>query len=250
MRISTGTTRAHHVRRTALAAAVLAAALSTTACGITEVSKDPSVTSTTSASTAPTASAAPSTTGPAAGGTAPSAPSASGTTGTPTSAPSAAAYATVTTAAARKPAGQGAAVATCTGAHTRVVVNRPARPINHLLLTATNKGSASCDLHGAPYLRFDQDQAATAVDDSTRLQSVIRLAPGRSAYASVVLVGERTGDEVNGRTASRLGVHFAAADGAGSVGPSVRLKLPSGTYLTDDARVMHWTESLEDALAY
>lgn len=237
MRIFTGTTRAHHVRRTALAAAVLAAALSATACGITEVSKAPSATSTTSATTAPTASAAPSATGPAAGSTGSSAPSAD-------------AHANVTATAARKPGGQGAAVATCTGANTRVVVNRPARPVNHLLLTATNKGSASCDLYGAPYLRFDQDQAATAIDDSTRRQSVIRLAPGRSAYASVVLMGERTGDEVNGRTPSRLGVHFAAADGAGSVGPSVRLKLPSGTYLTDDARVMHWTESFDDALAH
>ncbi|MFF8385029.1 DUF4232 domain-containing protein [Streptomyces kanasensis] len=258
------TTHTSRIRRTTIAAALLTAALSTSACGITEVSKDPaSAVPAGTAVTAPAPSTAPVSPGGDTTGT-PRVPGGSSTdgSGTPgTAAPSAPAagsaaadrQATGGMPTAHRPNGgktAAAAVATCTGANTRVVVQRPVRPINHLLLTATNKGSAPCDLHAAPYLRFDQAHAPTAVDDSTRQQSVIRLAPGGSAYASVVLMGERTGGEVNGRTASRLGVHFASANGAGSTGPSVQLTLPSGTYLTDDARVMHWTESFEDATSY
>ncbi|WP_267486763.1 DUF4232 domain-containing protein [Streptomyces sp. DH12] len=272
MRTST-TAHTSRVRRTAIATALLAAALSTSACGITEVSKDPAsaapagnavtapAPSTTHSSPGAAATGTTGTTGTAGatGTTGGSATGGSGTPGTAVSSAPAAGGATADrqttggTPTAHRPNGgktASAAVATCTGANTRVVVQRPARPINRLLLTATNKSSSPCDLYAAPYLRFDQDHAATAVDEATRPHSVIRLAPGRSAYASVMLMGERTGGEVNGRTASRLGVHFANANGTGSTGPSVQLTLPSGTYLTDDARVTYWTESFEDATSY
>ncbi|UUS31586.1 MULTISPECIES: DUF4232 domain-containing protein [Streptomyces] len=260
MRTST-TTRTSRIRRTTIAAALLTAALSMSACGITEVSKDPaSAVPAGTAVTAPAPSTAPATPGAEATGT-PGTPGGSSTGGSGTAAPSAPAAGSATadrqatggTPTAHRPNGgrtAAAAVTTCTGANTRVVVQRPARPINHLLLTASNKSSAPCDLHAAPYLRFDQAHAPIAVDDSTRRQSVIRLAPGGSAYASVVLMGERTGGEVNGRTASRLAVHFASANGTGSTGPSAQLTLPSGTYLTDDARVMHWTDDFDEAAAY
>ncbi|WP_329118185.1 DUF4232 domain-containing protein [Streptomyces sp. NBC_01353] len=246
--------RTFNVRRTVLAATVMTAALVTTACGATGTSNAPSAEGSgkgpSAASTvAPSSSSGQSGTGATdsggkqtAGGT-DSGTSAGTNGGTSTDGKQ-------TTGGTKKPDGGQAKVVTCTGDNTRVVVNRPARPINHLLLTATNKGSASCDLYRAPLLRFDDEQSATAIDDGTQQQSVIRLAPGESAYASVILMGERTGEEANGRTTARLGVHFDSRDASGSVGRPAILTLPADTYKTDDAKVTHWLNNLDEALSY
>ncbi|MGW7431526.1 DUF4232 domain-containing protein [Streptomyces sp. NPDC054861] len=246
--------RTFDIRRTTIAGALLAAALTTSACGAAETGKTPSAGASGKTSTATVAPTAPTSPGPSAsdgtsaGGTATggSTTPGSGTGGTK-------GRQTSDSSGGKGSAGQqggGAEAVTCTGGTTRVTVKRPARPINHLLLTTTNSGSVPCDLYGAPLLRFDQEQSATAIDEATRPQSVIRLAPGESAYASVVLTGERAGSEAHGRTATRLEVHFAGRETAGSVGPSATLGLPSGTYKTDDAKVMYWTTSFEDALSY
>lgn len=247
--------RTFSIRRTALAVGLMAAALATSACGGTETGK--ALSSDTSTATASPSAAGGSSAGATdsdgtnggtnAGTNGGSSTSGKQSTGASSSTGSGGRQATE---GAQRPSGSQARVVTCTGDNTRVVVNRPARPINHLLLTATNMGSVACDLYSAPLLRFDDEQAATAIDDSTRQQSVIRLAPGQSAYASVVLMAERTGDDVHGRTTARLGVHFAARDASGSVGRSVPLALPADTYKTDDAKVTHWLSSLDEALAY
>ncbi|MFJ8588809.1 DUF4232 domain-containing protein [Streptomyces sp. NPDC093595] len=247
--------RTHTLRTSALVAAALAAALTTTACGSgsSEAERSASsapqthVSAASAAPSAPAASASGRPTGTggdrAAGAAAPRSDSKG--KGSPTSGREAG-----NAGAAGAAGGAGGPVATCTGANSAVDVKRPARPINHLLLTTTNRGSVPCDLYGAPILRFDGDQAATAVDDSTRRQSVIRLGPGESAYASVVLAGERIGSEVNGRTVARLAVLFAPRDGSGSTGPSVGLTLPADTYKTDDATVTHWMSDRDEALAH
>ncbi|GGT18120.1 DUF4232 domain-containing protein [Streptomyces purpureus] len=241
--------RTFSIRRTAVAAAVLAAALSATACGADDVTKDPSPAAK-GVTAGPSASALPPT-----GGTDTAGKDTSGedTSGKETAGQGSSGKGGATghqpTGGAKEQGGQAKAV-TCTGYNTKVVADRPARPINHLLLTATNKGSVPCDLYGAPFLRFGQDQAATAIDEATRPQSVIRLAPGQSAYAAVVLAGERTGSEAGGRDVTQLAVLFAAGDGSGSTGRSVSLKLQAGTYKTDDAKVTYWQNSLDDALGY
>ncbi|MFD9032086.1 DUF4232 domain-containing protein [Streptomyces sp. NPDC059567] len=246
--------RTFTVRRTALAATVMTAALLTTACGGTETGKAPSAeASGKSPSATSTVAPAPSSGQSGTGGTDSGGKESAGGTNSGTSAGANGGTSTdgkQTTGGTKKPGGDQAKVVTCTGDNTRVVVNRPSRPINHLLLTATNKGPASCDLYRAPLLRFDDEQAATAIDDGTQQQSVIRLAPGQSAYASVILIGERTGEEANGRTTSRLGVHFDSRDASGSVGSPAILTLPADTYKTDDAKVTHWLNSLDEALAY
>ncbi|MEU9862044.1 DUF4232 domain-containing protein [Streptomyces sp. NPDC047971] len=248
--------RTFTVRRTVLAATVMAAALVTTACGGTENNassagasgKGPSATSTVSPTPSAGKSGQAGTDSAGAGGK-----QSAGGTNSGTSAGGSADSGTAgkqPTGGTKPGGGAQTKVVTCTGDNTRVVVTRPARPINHLLLTATNKGSASCDLYRAPLLRFDDEQSATAIDDSTQQQSVIRLAPGQSAYASVILIGERTGEEANGRTTSRLGVHFDSRDASGSVGRPATLTLPADTYKTDDAKVTHWVNSLDEALGY
>ncbi|MFD7321469.1 DUF4232 domain-containing protein [Streptomyces sp. NPDC059875] len=251
--------RTFDIRRTVLAATVLTAALATTACGATETGKapssdaagkGPSVTSTATASPSPSQSGATSSNS---GGTNSGGKQSTGGTSTGTNTDGSTGGSTggkQTTGGAKQPADGPVKAVTCTGDNNRVVVTRPTRPINHLLITATNKGSVPCDLYSAPLLRFDEEQAATAIDDGTKQQSVIRLAPGQSAYASVILMAERTGSEVNGRTTSRLGVNFASRDASGSVGRTASVTLPADTYKTDDAKVTHWVTSLDEALTY
>ncbi|MEU4257213.1 DUF4232 domain-containing protein [Streptomyces fradiae] len=152
--------------------------------------------------------------------------------------------------AAKDKAAAPASFVTCTSANTRVTVTRPTRPINHLLITAQNTGSRTCLAYAAPLLRFDDEQAAPGFVEGSRPQAVVTLAPGEAAYASVILSGERAPEEANGRVTKRLGVLFAARDASGSVGAPATVKLPAGTYKTDDAAVTYWQSSLEDALTF
>ncbi|MFB7374725.1 DUF4232 domain-containing protein [Streptomyces sp. NPDC056222] len=246
--------RTFTIRRAVLAATVMTAALVTTACSGTETGKAPSAEGSgkgpsATSTVAPSASSGQSGTDAADSG---GKQTAEGTTGGTSASTDGGTSpdGKQATGGVKKPGGGQAKVVTCTGDNTRVVVNRPARPINHLLLTATNKGPASCDLYRAPLLRFDDEQSATAIDGSTQQQSVIRLAPGQSAYASVILIGERTGEEANGRTTSRLGVYFDSRDASGSVGRPAILTLPADTYKTDDAKVTHWLSDLDEALSH
>lgn len=140
----------------------------------------------------------------------------------------------------------------CTGATTKVVVSKVSRPVNHLLLTVTNTGSRACNAYGAPFVGFDDAQAPIGRIEESRPQAVATLAPGASAYASVILSGERGGDpDAHGRTVRKVSVHFAPGDGSGgSVGSGRTVAAPSGTYADDDARVSYWQHTLEDALTY
>ncbi|MGY5125317.1 DUF4232 domain-containing protein [Streptomyces nigrescens] len=139
--------------------------------------------------------------------------------------------------------------AACTGANTKAVITKVPRPINHLLLTITNTGSRSCHAYSAPLLRFDDEQSATRIMEDSQPQSVVTLAPGRSAYASILLSGEGGGDS-GGRTAQRLAVHFAPRSGSGSAGTPLELTLPAGTHKDNNAAVTYWQGSASDALTF
>ncbi|GFE18474.1 hypothetical protein Sgleb_65210 [Streptomyces glebosus] len=151
-------------------------------------------------------------------------------------------------AGANQGAGSGSSGA-CTGANVKVVVSKVKRPINHLLLTITNSGSRACDAYSAPLLGFDDDQSVTRIIEDSKPQSVVTVAPGRSAYAAIQLSGEPGGD-THGRTAQRLSVHFAPRNGSGSVGTPAKLTLPANTHKDDNAAVTYWQSSASDALTY
>ncbi|MFE7545038.1 DUF4232 domain-containing protein [Streptomyces platensis] len=151
-------------------------------------------------------------------------------------------------AGANQGAGSGSSGA-CTGANVKAVVSKVTRPINHLLLTITNTGSRACDAYSAPLLGFDDDQSVTRTMEDSKPQSVVTVAPGRSAYAAIQLSGEPGGD-THGRTAQRLTVHFAPRNGSGSVGTPAKLTLPAGTHKDDNAAVTYWQSSASDALTY
>ncbi|MFC0600381.1 DUF4232 domain-containing protein [Streptomyces palmae] len=139
---------------------------------------------------------------------------------------------------------------TCTSANTKVTVTQVSRPINHLLLTATNTGTAPCYAYYAPYLRFDDAQAATAFNEDSKPQAVVTLKPGESAYAGI-RTSAADGGAQHGITAQRLGVSFANRDQDGSVGGSTNLTLPGGgVYVDDSAEVTYWQTSMDDALMW
>jgi uncharacterized protein DUF4232 len=223
------------MRKSAVAATALLAALSLTACqSADDGGKKPSA-------------SAPSTSAPAAGKTEPT-----------TDAKTPAADKTKQPPAGTKPTpkgngktgdGTGPVTTACTGANTKVTVSKVSRPINHLLLTVTNTGSKACNAYHAPLLRFDDGQAATQIMDESKPQAVVTLAPRQSAYASILLASA-DGSGENGGTAKTLAVMFAPRDGSGSIGNPHVLTLPADTYIDDTAAVSYWQSSMSDALTY
>jgi hypothetical protein len=139
-------------------------------------------------------------------------------------------------------------IATCTDANTEVTVSAVERPINHLLLTATNTGDEACFAYHAPFLGFDEAQAPLPFIEDSRPQSVTTLEPGQSADAGVTT---SSGASQDGDTMTSLTLHFAPAGGRGSVGGPVDLPLPGGeAYVDDSAAVTYWLSSLDDALMW
>ncbi|MEE1751888.1 DUF4232 domain-containing protein [Streptomyces sp. SP18CS02] len=244
--------RSFRTRTTAAAATALLAALSLTAC---QSGDDANAAGTTNPSV-PAASSPAASASPAASGS-------SGSSDAPSSAASAApghGKPSAGTAGGSGDQGSGkgqstgtgdtTASATCTGDNTKVVVSKVSRPINHLLLTVTNTGSGRCDAYYAPLLRFDDEQSVTRIIEDSKPQAVVTLAPGESAYASIVLNAERETGEAHGRIADKLTVHFAPRDGSGSTGAATTLTLPADTYKDDDASVTYWLSDMSDALTY
>lgn len=139
-----------------------------------------------------------------------------------------------------------AARTTCTGSNTTVTVTDVARPINHLLVTATNTGNGNCDAYYAPLLGFDDAQSVTQINENSKPQAVVTLAPGESAYASIALGGDGAPDIA----AYELSVHFAGRANQGSVGPAANLTLPEGTMISDSTSVSYWQSTMADALIW
>lgn len=136
---------------------------------------------------------------------------------------------------------------TCTGDNTNVTVTKVTRPINYLLVTATNTGDRNCDAYYAPFLRFDEAQSATQINEDSQPQAVVTLAPGESAYASIAQGGDGNPDIA----ATELTVSFAGRDNQGSVGAaSAPLALPQGTMIADSTSVSYWQSTMADALAW
>ncbi|MFF0190156.1 DUF4232 domain-containing protein [Streptomyces sp. NPDC005244] len=132
----------------------------------------------------------------------------------------------------------------CVGANTRTTATVVSRPLNHLLLTVTNKGSKTCDLTGYPMVRFSEAQSVPPVAEETHPQAVVTLAPGESGYAGVLL-SAADGSGVHGYTAKTLEVYF------GDKGGSARPALPAkGVYIDEKLTVTYWQQDLDTALSY
>ncbi|MFI9809247.1 DUF4232 domain-containing protein [Streptomyces sp. NPDC052301] len=233
--------RLRHIRLYAATGTALTALALTACAGGGTGTKDegaarpePAATATTTAdrTTAPSASAAP------------GAPGATSTAGVPD--------ATTVSARTAKPRTRtpGAAVHPCNGSNTKVTATPVSRPLNHLLLTATNTSGARCDLMYWPTPRFDDAQWAPEVINDSRPQAVVSLAPGESGYAGVRL-SAADGSGEHGTTAHRLEVFFQGRVPNTGSGPSAHPSLPAkGVYYDSTLAMTYWQREKSDALAW
>ncbi|MFD7106570.1 DUF4232 domain-containing protein [Streptomyces celluloflavus] len=147
-------------------------------------------------------------------------------------------------------AGSGTRHTACDAAKIHFTVQPLARPVNHLLLTATNTSGAVCDLYEAPYLRFDEAQSPVPNLPATRPQAVVTLAPGESGYAAV-MTSSADGAGRNGNKMTSLSVSLPGRDGKGSIGGSANVALPGGSaYIDDSAWVTYWQADPAAAIAW
>lgn len=136
----------------------------------------------------------------------------------------------------------------CTAEGTEVTVTEAPRPINHLLIKATNTSNTTCHLYYAPYLRFDQAQSAVPFIEDSKPQAVVTLAPGESGYAGVLT---STPDGSHPYDATSLTLHYAARSGQGSTGNPSHPALPFDSVRVDSSNaVTYWQTSAADALMW
>ncbi|MFF7727789.1 DUF4232 domain-containing protein [Streptomyces sp. NPDC008001] len=130
----------------------------------------------------------------------------------------------------------------CSAADTEVVATPVSRPLNHMLITVTNKGSKMCDLPGYPVVKFEGAQSVPPVIEDSKPQAVTSLPPGGKGYAGVILsAGDGSGGK--GRTAHELEIGF---EGSGAM---ARAALPAkGVYVDNALRVTYWVSDPADAL--
>ncbi|NYV77324.1 DUF4232 domain-containing protein [Streptomyces sp. UH6] len=145
--------------------------------------------------------------------------------------------------------GSDASPVPCTAANTKVRVTAVSRPINHILVTATNTGTVPCFAYHAPFLRFDDAQAPVPVLRDSRPQAVVTIDPGKSAYAGV-MTAAATGEGEGGRTAQKLTVTYADRSGA-AAGRGATVALPSGgVYVDSTHTVTYWQQEMDLALVW
>ncbi|MEW2166678.1 DUF4232 domain-containing protein [Streptomyces sp. NPDC007084] len=233
---------ARTTRARLLAASTLAlAAFALTACGSGEGVRDEGSSAATRSSARPGGHDQPRTT---AGVTPDEDPSAASTPGENASAASTPGDDTSAASTTARPASTRTRHVACDAGNTRMKATVVSRPLNHLLLTVTNKGGRTCDLTGYPFVRFSEAQSVPPVAEETHPQAVVTLAPGESGYAGVLL-SAADGSGVHGYTAKTLEVYF------GTTGRSARPALPAkGVYIDEKLTVTYWQQDMDTALSY
>ncbi|MFK8912381.1 DUF4232 domain-containing protein [Streptomyces sp. YS-3] len=243
-----------NLRITAAATTALIAALSLSACGSDPAPKAADKASKPAAS-APASTPAPSTGGDTAGttgstdgtgGTGSAGGSGSGTGGQGTAKPAKSTGKHSGGQSTSGSAGSGSGSSkrvTCTGSNIKLTATPVSRPINHVLLTATNIGKTTCDAYDAPAVKFSNAQSPIPVDKDTIPQAVVSLAPGHSAYAMVRTQGEPDGTDPY--MTSQVVVYFRGAVGMESVGRSAYASLPKPVGVVDaQAMATYWQSDL------
>ncbi|MEU8545792.1 DUF4232 domain-containing protein [Streptomyces roseoverticillatus] len=131
----------------------------------------------------------------------------------------------------------------CSAADVEITATPVSRPLNHMLLTLTNKGSKMCDLNGYPIVKFEGAQSVPPVIEDSKPQAVTSLKPGGKGYAGVILSsGEGSGGE--GYTAQSLEIGFEGSDRMAEVALQAK-----GVHIDNALRVTYWVTSPGDALS-
>ncbi|GHH42018.1 DUF4232 domain-containing protein [Streptomyces candidus] len=241
---------ARRTRLFAVSAVALTAALSLTACDSGEGAKDAGAARTSSPSSAPSESTGGSDGKPAgeaepgrAGGNAHQTSSTSD--GTKNTGGKSGSTGTAGTPGAKTDPDAPAHRDRCDASNITVTAQVVSRPLNTMILTATNKGSKLCNLYYAPVVRFEGAQSVPPSMKDTQPQSVVSLRPGASGYA-VVKLSSPTGTPDPGYTAKSLSIGFYDAQHK-NVGGFARAALPAkGVYVDSSLKVSFWNADLDD----
>ena len=138
----------------------------------------------------------------------------------------------------------------CTPAMLSASISPVTNPVNHVLLTATNTGSVTCNVYYYPLLRFTQDQqAVTDPYLESKPQAVVTIAPGQSAYAGIT-TSSADGAGRNGQVEKSVQVSLSNRANAGSIGNEFKVGMPANTYVDDAAHVTYWESDPMDAIAW
>ncbi|GAA2708437.1 MULTISPECIES: DUF4232 domain-containing protein [Streptomyces] len=138
----------------------------------------------------------------------------------------------------------------CGPGTVKVEVKAVSSPAHHVVLVATNTSDAACVAYGFPFLRFDQDQATVGVEEKSRTQGRLTLAPGKSAYAGV-LASAADGSGGSGHDAEQISVGFQTPAGEPLSSEPAHPDLPGGTLRVDDtARTTYWQPDEASALKW
>lgn len=137
----------------------------------------------------------------------------------------------------------------CEGSSTKTVAAPVNKPVNHMLVTVTNTGSAPRDLYGYPAARFGEAQSVPPVNQDSKPQAVVAPAPGESGYAAVVL-SATDGSGTHGHTVKSLTVAFqdrTGRDTSSVAHPSLPAK---GIYVDDSLYATYRQQSMDDSLSW
>ncbi|MEV0317395.1 DUF4232 domain-containing protein [Streptomyces sp. NPDC050658] len=135
----------------------------------------------------------------------------------------------------------------CTLSATKIVLQESGGSAPVVLLKLTNNGDKSCSVFGAPFVADPTAGRNLPVAENTRPQSVVRVAPAGSAYASIGLAS-RDNDKTH--RSKTLDVTLATEDGKGTDGhTTVNSPGPAGLLLDDSSQVTYWQSTSEDALS-
>ncbi|MGW1641841.1 DUF4232 domain-containing protein [Streptomyces lavendulae] len=139
----------------------------------------------------------------------------------------------------------------CPDEHTDVKVDWAVPPVkddSKLLLTVTNTGSVPCTLKARPVLRLDDGHGRlVAVFETSRPQAEVVLAPGKEAYAGLLL---RQGNKDVSTLVRNMALAPHGQSPDHNTGEGVLLQMPKGgVYVDDKARVTYWNSSSEAAVS-
>lgn len=131
-------------------------------------------------------------------------------------------------------------LARCGAKSLRLNAAEVSRPLNHLLLTATNTGSRTCMLPMYPATRFGEAQSVPPTAEDTKPQALTTLEPGQSGYAGVLL----SGDGGHGHTVHTLAIPF-------DDGSIATVRLPAqGVFVDDKLTVSYWESTMAPAVDF
>ncbi|MBL1067460.1 DUF4232 domain-containing protein [Streptomyces sp. 7-21] len=139
----------------------------------------------------------------------------------------------------------------CTPGMVTITAESVSRPVNHMLLTATNTSDEPCSLYEYPLVALSSDPEAPLPEpiEESKPQAVVTLQPGEAGYA---VVGSSSADgSGSGQTTDYMNVTLIDDSGTGT-GEAVELDVPGGEVYVEpgNAYVSYWLSDPEDALTW